>query len=229
MGNFAKTISSKIKDFITCTVEKNNGYMIAGEMVSTSGDDSPPLKGDVMYISETDGAGEYVVLGTIVKSQGAKAGEKILFSRNSSKELVAKIYMTEKGSIEIETEDAIKIHSKKEIEIQGEETFTLKASKAIEIKGDDALTIDGQSDIKINSGSKIVLNDGADYAVKFNELDLQMKRLKTELTELLTSLKTHTHTGNMGAPTSPPVPPIITPVQISLDVSQAKSQTVQIP
>jgi uncharacterized protein involved in type VI secretion and phage assembly len=105
-------------------------------------------------------------------------------------------------------------------------TFTLDSNGVkIEDKNGNSITLDSSgitiADANSNSiamssggitmkGSTISVGDPAtDNLVAFNMLD-------TALTQFATLVQTHTHVGNLGAPTSPPVPPptlVLTPAK----------------
>ena len=70
------------------------------------------------------------------------------------------------------------------------------------------------------------MNNGDDYAVKFNELDKEMKKLKEQLNGFIKEYNSHTHPHPQG-PTETPKPPSTT--QITLDIKDAKSETIKIP
>ena len=61
----------------------------------------------------------------------------------------------------------------------------------------------GKSSITVE-GSKILIGAGAS-----SEMLLQGQTLVQLLTTLETNLIAHTHVGNLGAPTSPPTPPLL--------------------
>jgi hypothetical protein len=97
----------------------------------------------------------------------------------------------------------------------------------IYLKNDGQLSIEAVDDISIRSKEKIILNKGEDYAVKFNELDKEMKKLKEQLNNFISKeYNAHTHPHAQG-PTSTPSSPSTT--QITLDIKDAKSETINIP
>ena len=79
MGRIAKLISTKIEEFIVQTVEAYFGANVTAETFAPSGDDSPPLENDRIVLVQVDGTGNFVAVGVLSKSQGAKPGEKILY------------------------------------------------------------------------------------------------------------------------------------------------------
>lgn len=101
IGKVAKIIKTQIENFIIATVQARIDSPVPAPMYSPPGDDSPPLADDKAFIVKKDGAGLYVVLGTLMVSEGANPGEKILFSRDSYGVTQAKIYLKNDGTIEI--------------------------------------------------------------------------------------------------------------------------------
>lgn len=101
MGSIGKIISTKISDFIIYTLESRLGYKIEAASYSPAGIDAPGLPDDKAFIVKKDGSGKYVALGTLNVSQGAEAGELILYSRDSDGENQAKIYLKKDGKVSI--------------------------------------------------------------------------------------------------------------------------------
>jgi hypothetical protein len=66
-----------------------------------SGDDSPPLPEDRVFIVKKDGSGEYAIVGVLAKSQGAEPGEKKLYSRDANGNTKGLIYIKKDGTIEL--------------------------------------------------------------------------------------------------------------------------------
>ena len=102
MGRIAKLISTKIEEFIVQTVEAYFGANVTAETFAPSGDDSPPLENDRIVLVQVDGTGNFVSVGVLSKSQGAKPGEKILYSRGSDGEVKAAIKLLNDGKIEMD-------------------------------------------------------------------------------------------------------------------------------
>ena len=96
----------------------------------------------------------------------------------------------------------------------------------IYLKNDGKLSIEAVDNISIRSKEDVILNNGDDYAVKFNELDIEMKKLKEQLNGFIKEYNSHTHPHPQG-PTSAPTTPSTT--QITLDIKDAKSETIKIP
>lgn len=140
-------VNNGIMKKIIATVKRSFGISINADIASSAGEDSVPIKDDIGVLIEAGGIGNYVLVGVISESHGAKEGEKILYSRDSNSNVMTKIYLTNTGALLIESKDIITI--------TGEKTLDIKTKE----------------DINIKSDNKVVINEGNDYAVKFNELD----------------------------------------------------------
>ena len=101
-----------------------------------------------------------------------------------------------------------------------------KVVAKIHLKQDGEIYIETKDKINIKYDKEVILNDGNDYAVKFNELDKEMKTLKQQLNAFIKEYNAHIHASSSG-PTDPPKPPSTT--QITLDIKNAKSETIKIP
>ena len=101
MGRIARWLTSTIGTFILGTIEPLINERIQSMLYGPSGDDSPPLPEDRVIIIQVDGEGKYITSGVLCKSQGAEPGEKKLYSRDSSGDAQAVIYLKSDGTIEI--------------------------------------------------------------------------------------------------------------------------------
>lgn len=106
------------------------------------------------------------------------------------------------------------------------ENDSVKLMCKIYLQNDGQLSIEAVNNISIRSKEEVILNKGEDYAVKFNELDKEMKKLKEQLNGFIKEYNAHTHPHPQG-PTSAPTSPATT--QITLDIKDAKSETIRIP
>ena len=139
MGRVGKNISAEIKDYIDQTIETRLNYNQTARTFGPSGDDSPPVKDDRIVVVEVDGTGKFVAVGTLTVSQGAKPGEKILFSRNDKGEVQAvlsllddgKVTLKTPGVITAETDDAFNLKTKKEFSAVTEDAMTLESKKTL--------------------------------------------------------------------------------------------------
>jgi hypothetical protein len=194
MGIIGKLISNKIETFILNTVEKRFGYNVKGETYGPSGDDSPGLEDDRVYLGSIDGQGRSVVIGNLVVSQGAEAGEKILYSRDTNGNVKAKIYIKKDGGIEIEGAGA---------------------------------------DVEIFSDNNLVLQNGTDFAMRFNEFKTQIDQLRTDHDSLATKHNTHIHitTATVGATATPGTisPTTTTESPTTSDFTNVKIDNINVP
>jgi len=103
VGRIARLIKTEIEKFIVQTVEMYFGANVTAETFAPSGDDSPPLPDDRIVLVQTDGTNNFVAVGVLSVSQGAKPGEKILYSRNNDGEVMAALKLLNDGSIQMQT------------------------------------------------------------------------------------------------------------------------------
>ena len=96
----------------------------------------------------------------------------------------------------------------------------------IYLKNDGKLQIEAVDNISIRSKEDVILNNGDDYAVKFNELDKEMKKLKEQLNGFIKEYNAHLHVTPSGNSATPQAP---STTQITLDIKDAKSETIKIP
>jgi hypothetical protein len=200
MGFIGRLISNKIQDFIINTVEKRFNYNIKAETFAPSGDDSPGLEEDRVYLGSIDGAGQYVVIGHLSISQGAEAGEKILYSRNSDGDLVAKIHWKKDGKLLIETDDQI------------------------DIIGSKKIIIDGTQDIEIKSDANLKLQNGSNHLAQYEDLKSKLDTLKQDLnTHTHTFSVTLAPSGTFNGTTATGLP------SSTVDFSTSKIEKILVP
>jgi hypothetical protein len=142
VGRIARLIKTEIENFIVQTVESHFGANVTAETFAPSGDDSPPLPEDRVVLVSVDGTGNFVSVGVLSVSQGAKPGERILYSRNSDGEAMAALKLLNDGKIEMLSPEDFSL-SAKNLSVSAEssisvESESIKASgKTTEIEGDD--------------------------------------------------------------------------------------------
>lgn len=112
---------TKDDKFNVATIETSKGFEEEALLFAGTGDDSVPCDNDRLILIKAGGTGESVAVGCLTESQGAKPGEKILFSRNEKGKIVAVIKMLNSGNIEIETTGDYKIKTDGDIELNGSE------------------------------------------------------------------------------------------------------------
>lgn len=100
-------------------------------MFGPAGDDSPPLKDERIVIVQVDGTGRFVAVGTLSVSQGAKPGEKILYSRDENGEIKAVLSLLQDGKVTLETPGDIAVKTDGESSLEAE---------TVKIKGETTIT-----------------------------------------------------------------------------------------
>lgn len=161
MGRIARLIKTEIEKFIVQTVEMYFGANVTAETFAPSGDDSPPLPDDRIVLVQTDGTNNFVAVGVLSVSQGAKPGEKILYSRNDDGEVMAAIKLLNDGSIQMQTfgDAGINLTDKagNVIETSSEGIkLTDKNGNVIE-ENSDGITLTDKNDGKVTMAGKITL------------------------------------------------------------------------
>jgi len=78
----------------------------------------------------------------------------------------------------------------------------------------------------------LVLNEGEDFAVKYNELKAGFDQLKNDYNSFLNSFNLHTHgVISLGNPTSTPIKPTLEPIvapPTTADISNSKQESVKL-
>lgn len=113
------------------------------------GESSVPVKGDKVIVIPVEGTGNCVVLGTLTVTNGAKEGEKILYSRDENGKTVATIWLHNDGSMAIKADKNVTVDGEK-IVIQG--------------GGKKAARVDDDVEVEIPAGSVIVSVSGGSGA-----------------------------------------------------------------
>ena len=117
IGRFLKV--AKEDKFNVVTVETRKGFDEEALLYASAGDDSVPCDNDRLILIKAGNTGEKAAVGSLNESQGAKPGEKILFSRDKNGKVVATIKMLNSGNIEIELKGDYKIKTEGNIELNG--------------------------------------------------------------------------------------------------------------
>lgn len=86
-------------------VDRGGGDNLTGQHFSAPGDDSHPLPGDYVLMSDPRGSGRQSVSGyhDPKNLQTAAAGEKRIYSRDESGATVAEVWLKNDGSINIQS------------------------------------------------------------------------------------------------------------------------------
>jgi hypothetical protein len=142
------------------TVEIYSGANVTAKAYGAGGDDAPPLENDRVLLVSIEGTGNYAVAGVLGKSQGAKPGERVLYSRDKDGDVRAVVHLMNDGSISVVSKDEngnelisgllggdgkIKIDKCEEITVQDK-----KGNKIV--SGSDGISL---TDLK---GGKVVMN-----------------------------------------------------------------------
>ena len=98
IGRFLKV--AKEDKFNVVTAETRKGFDEEALLYASAGDDSVPCDNDRLILIKAGNTGEKAAVGSLNESQGAKPGEKILFSRDKDGKVVATIKMLNSGNIE---------------------------------------------------------------------------------------------------------------------------------
>ena len=117
IGRFLKV--AKEDKFNVVTAETRKGFDEEALLYASAGDDSVPCDNDRLILIKAGNTGEKAAVGSLNESQGAKPGEKILFSRDKDGKVVATIKMFNSGNIEIELKGDYKIKTEGNIELNG--------------------------------------------------------------------------------------------------------------
>lgn len=136
MGRIGKNLKSKIDKYIEQTIETRLNFNQSALTFSASGDDSPPLANDRIILVSVDGNGKFAAVGVLTVSQGAKPGEKILYSRNEDGEVQAVLSLLNDGKVKLETPEEVNITSGKGLKLEISEEMSV-AAKAVKIEADD--------------------------------------------------------------------------------------------
>jgi len=160
LARIGKVIDHAIDKFLGIILETRKGYNQTVFLYNPSGDDSVPCKDDKVIILKADGTGNFIGVGILTESQGAKPGEKIFFGRDADGKITSKLSMLNDGNVEIEADDDIKQTTKKNHITEAEENITLTAKKDFSADADNAkveakkkTTIKG-GDVEINGKVK---------------------------------------------------------------------------
>ena len=98
MGRVAKVL--QVEDLLE-TVEIYAGENVTAKTYGAGGEDAPPLENDRVLLVPIEGTGNYAVAGVLSKSQGAKPGERILYSRDKDGNVRAVVHLMNDGSVSV--------------------------------------------------------------------------------------------------------------------------------
>lgn len=98
MGRIARVLQTE--DLLQ-TVEIYSGANVTAKTYGAGGEDAPPLENDRVLLVPIEGTGNYAVAGVLGKSQGAKPGERILYSRDKDGNVRAVVHLMNDGSVSV--------------------------------------------------------------------------------------------------------------------------------
>lgn len=128
MGRIGKHLKAEIDKYIEQTIETRLNFKQTALTFAPSGDDSPPLENDRVILVSIDGNGKFAAVGVLTASQGAKPGEKILYSRNEDGEVKAILSLLNDGKVKLETPEETSLTTKKGVSVEAKE-IKLKADQ----------------------------------------------------------------------------------------------------
>lgn len=102
MGRVARVLQTE--DLLE-TVEIYSGANVTAKAYGAGGDDAPPLENDRVLLVPIEGTGNHAVAGVLGKSQGAKPGERILYSRDKDGNVRAVVHLMNDGSVSVVCQD----------------------------------------------------------------------------------------------------------------------------
>ena len=108
MAGLAKALAyiKTVKRGVTVATVKASlrlGQNVLADIYAASGDDSPPLPDDMLYLGDNDATGGRVCLGAVdqVNAPVAAAGEKRLYARDANGAPVVIIWLKGDGTLEL--------------------------------------------------------------------------------------------------------------------------------
>ena len=137
MGRIGKHLKAEIEDYIEQTIETRLNFKQTALTFAPSGDDSPPVKDDRIILVSIDGNGKFAAVGVLTASQGAKPGEKILYSRNEDGEVQAVLSLLNDGKVKLETPEEISVKNEKSIKVEAKENVEVKATSKMKLEAQE--------------------------------------------------------------------------------------------
>ncbi len=141
MGRVARVLQTE--DLLE-TVEIYSGANVTAKAYGAGGDDAPPLENDRVLLVSIEGTGNYAVAGVLGKSQGAKPGERVLYSRDKDGNVRAVVHLMNDGSVSVVCQDE-----------NGEELISgiMGGDGKIKIEKCEEISVEDKNGNKIVSGS----------------------------------------------------------------------------
>jgi hypothetical protein len=140
MGRIGKLIKTEIEKFIIATVETRFKYNQTADFYAASGDDAPPLEKDRIALVGIDGTGNFAAIGVLMVSQGAKPGERILYSRDEDGNPQAILKLLGDGKIEAVSPGGVKVSTDDNYELEVKKDMTVKVDGNTKFSGKVEIT-----------------------------------------------------------------------------------------
>lgn len=140
MGRIGKLIKTEIEKFIIATVETRFKYNQTADFYAASGDDAPPLEKDRIALVGIDGTGNFAAIGVLMVSQGAKPGERILYSRDEDGNPQAVLKLLGDGKIEAVSPGGVKVSTDDNYELEVKKDMTVKVDGNTKFSGKVEIT-----------------------------------------------------------------------------------------
>lgn len=137
MGRIGKHLKAEIKDFIEQTIETRLNFKQTALTYAPSGDDSPPLKNDRIILVSIDGSGKFAAVGVLTVSQGAKPGEKILYSRDENGEVKAILSLLNDGKVTLKTPESVETETEKGVTVKAKEDIEVTTNKKAKLSAQE--------------------------------------------------------------------------------------------
>ena len=134
MGRIGKHLKAEIDKYIEQVIETRLNYKQTALTFAPSGDDSPPIKDDRIILVSIDGNGKFAAVGVLTASQGAKPGEKILYSRNEDGEVQAVLSLLNDGKVKLETPEEVSVATEKDLKTESKANIEVSASQKMTLK-----------------------------------------------------------------------------------------------
>lgn len=141
MGRVARVLQT---EELLQTIEIYSGENVTAKTYGAGGDDAPPLENDRVLLVPIEGTGNHAVAGVLGKSQGAKPGERILYSRDKDGNVRAVVHLMNDGSVSVVCQDE-----------NGEELISgiMGGDGKIKIEKCEEISVEDKNGNKIVSGS----------------------------------------------------------------------------
>ncbi|MBO7583085.1 MAG: hypothetical protein J6T20_04785 [Treponema sp.] len=144
MGRIGKHLKSEISKYIEQTIETRLNFKQTALTFAPSGDDSPPLRSDRVVLVSIDGNGKFAAVGVLTTSQGAKPGEKIIYSRSKSGDIKAILSLLNDGKVKLEAPEEILLKTEKGMKIESGDNIEIDSPKEVSVKAQKTTLTGGQ-------------------------------------------------------------------------------------